>query len=90
MQCPQYVYTAILARWQLVARISTYQRVARMTNDMKFRNASLDFMLVKAVAECPELAHPGRGATSGLSLLRVTRCVMPIELSDDPVLFACA
>jgi hypothetical protein len=61
-----------------------------MTNDMKFRNASLDFMLVKAVAECPELAHPGRGATSGLSLLRVTRCVMPIELSDDPVLFTCA
>ena len=56
MQCPQYVYTRHPSAMAAGGTNATYQRVARMTNDKKFRNASLDFMLVKAVAECPELA----------------------------------
>jgi hypothetical protein len=67
MQCPQYVYIRYPSAMAAGGTNATYQRVARMTNDKKFRNASLDFMLVKAVAECPELALLGLGATSDLS-----------------------
>jgi hypothetical protein len=49
MQCPQYVYIRYPSAMAAGGTNATYQRVARMTNDMKFRNASLDFMLVKAV-----------------------------------------